>query len=350
VNAKSSIRLSILLSSPRKPLSVRPLQSIRVRGSSRLRGSSRGVVETRGRGDEARFAPRVASRPFERLTGRWTPCPAVISTRLRTPGPRLSSARSRLRACLAAARMSTLLASAPLQSPPLAPAGEPASSRGVGVHPTVTRRTPAFAPPPTHPPRVHSRCCHLRPRSNQPRSPVPPSWFLTTSTVSAARRLAGLLHPAAGPGVRRVSDREIGFPISRASPLARPPLEGHHLTHSRDAIARARCPLGVLPRFGTDMPLAGNAGPERGRRLRGLDPWEDARWGSALPRRFHRVPSWASLLFEVRRRRVPSRHSCHQERRPGSPAAVDRLPGSAGVVPAASFASLTVAGESSRPP
>jgi hypothetical protein len=209
-----------------------------------------------------RFAPCFASRPFERLTGRWPPCPAVISTCSRTPGPRLSSARSRLRACLAAARMSTLLASAPLQSPPLAPAGEPASSRGVGVHPTVTRRTPAFAPPPTHPPRVHSRCCHLRPRSNQPRSPVPPSWFLTTSTVSAARRLAGLLHPAAGPGVRRVSDREIGFPTSRTlpagatTPRRTPPPSQPRRGHPRP------CLPDVLPRISRDHIVADGAGRE----------------------------------------------------------------------------------------
>jgi hypothetical protein len=34
---------------------------------------------------------------------------------------------------------------------------------------------------------------------------VPSVWFLTTSTGSSARRSAGLLHPAADPGVRRVS-------------------------------------------------------------------------------------------------------------------------------------------------
>jgi hypothetical protein len=42
-----------------------------------------------------------------------------------------------------------------------------------------------------------------------PRSPdlghVPPSWFCTTSTVSSATEGAGLLHPAASHGVRRVS-------------------------------------------------------------------------------------------------------------------------------------------------
>jgi hypothetical protein len=37
------------------------------------------------------------------------------------------------------------------------------------------------------------------------RSLVPSSWFLTTSTVSSAAAVAGLLHPAADPGVHRVS-------------------------------------------------------------------------------------------------------------------------------------------------
>jgi hypothetical protein len=42
--------------------------------------------------------------------------------------------------------------------------------------------------------------------SREPPSPlVPPSWSLTTSTVCSSGGLAGLLHPAAGPGVRRVS-------------------------------------------------------------------------------------------------------------------------------------------------
>jgi len=45
----------------------------------------------------------------------------------------------------------------------------------------------------------------LRPRGDHPRSPVPSSWFLTTSMVSSASSVAGLLHPAADPGVRRVS-------------------------------------------------------------------------------------------------------------------------------------------------
>jgi len=46
-------------------------------------------------------------------------------------------------------------------------------------------------------------------------SPVPSPWFLATSTACSASQLAGLLHPAAGPGVHRVS---------RASRLTRHPI------------------------------------------------------------------------------------------------------------------------------
>lgn len=67
----------------------------------------------------------------------------------------------------------------------------------------------------------------------QGRSPVPSSWFLTTSTAFSATRLAGLLHPAANPGVRPVS------PLHPPSPF--------------DDVGLPRFPgtpppLGVLPR------------------------------------------------------------------------------------------------------
>jgi len=46
---------------------------------------------------------------------------------------------------------------------------------------------------------------------SHPRSHVPSAWFHTTSTASSASQSAGLLHPAAGPGVR-------GFPPLRRRP------------------------------------------------------------------------------------------------------------------------------------
>jgi hypothetical protein len=62
------------------------------------------------------------------------------------------------------------------------------------------------APPSTSHWRVHSQ--RPRPPSDrwcQPSVPVPPLWFLTTSAAFSAPVLAGLLHPAADHGVRRVS-------------------------------------------------------------------------------------------------------------------------------------------------
>ena len=43
--------------------------------------------------------------------------------------------------------------------------------------------------------------------TSRPLDPVPSSWFRTTSTACSASCFAGLLHPAADPGVRRVSAR-----------------------------------------------------------------------------------------------------------------------------------------------
>ena len=54
-------------------------------------------------------------------------------------------------------------------------------------------------------------------RRHHPSCLVPPAWFRTTSTVFSALKFAGLLHPAAGRGVRRVS-RKPAPPRSR--PLA----------------------------------------------------------------------------------------------------------------------------------
>jgi hypothetical protein len=55
------------------------------------------------------------------------------------------------------------------------------------------------------PPRLSPRFRLASARSRQGAGPVPPSWFPTTLTVSSVVRLAGLLHPAADPGVRRVA-------------------------------------------------------------------------------------------------------------------------------------------------
>jgi hypothetical protein len=46
---------------------------------------------------------------------------------------------------------------------------------------------------------------HLRPRGATRMGPVPPSWFLTTSTISSVRTVRTLLQSAADPGVHRIS-------------------------------------------------------------------------------------------------------------------------------------------------
>jgi len=79
------------------------------------------------------------------------------------------------------------------------------------------------SPPSNSPLAVHS-CFHLRwvepsriSASVHPcqwMDPVPPSWFLTTLTVFSGACLAGLLRPAADPGVHRVLVGRVprGFP------------------------------------------------------------------------------------------------------------------------------------------
>jgi hypothetical protein len=52
---------------------------------------------------------------------------------------------------------------------------------------------------------VATACRHFGFGGSHPRSLVPSSWFCATSMVSSASGVAGLLHPAADPGVRCVS-------------------------------------------------------------------------------------------------------------------------------------------------
>jgi len=104
--------------------------------------------------------------------------------------------------------------------------GLPKQLRRLGVR--VSRRFPFvlawIAPGASHgvskdaPPSVHTLGVHSRSVSpglalwfflasacpRQGTGLVPPSWFSTTLTAFSAVRLAGLLHPAADPGVRRV--------------------------------------------------------------------------------------------------------------------------------------------------
>lgn len=63
---------------------------------------------------------------------------------------------------------------------------------------------------------------------------VPPSWFLTTSTVCSAFTGAGLLHPATDPGVRRVSTA-LRLSVQQAVPIT-------DARFSRDASTLRRIP------------------------------------------------------------------------------------------------------------
>jgi hypothetical protein len=86
------------------------------------------------------------------------------------------------------------------------------------------------------------------------RRPVPSSWLLATSTVCSTCWSAGLLHPAADPGVRRVPPArrlvigpgEGSDPVSADGlPATRPAPRRSSLDPSRPASPRASCPLGV---------------------------------------------------------------------------------------------------------
>jgi len=112
----------------------------------------------------------------------------------------------------------------------------PASSPGIrtGSRPT--------APPPTSPECVHSGRTVADPpsaRRCQSSGPVPPAWFRTTSTVCSASGLAGVLQPAAGPGVHRVSLHLAAF-----APLTRP----------RSRAGRAVGPIPTVPHPSEDSP------------------------------------------------------------------------------------------------
>jgi len=86
-------------------------------------------------------------------------------------------------------------------------------------------RRPLPAPTRTPPPSVPG--CHTQ-------DPVPPSWSRTTSTVCSVRSAAGLLHPASGPGVRRVFRLPEPDRTSRSAEPGRRP---------RDASTLRRIPL-----------------------------------------------------------------------------------------------------------
>jgi len=160
---------------------------------------------------------------------------ALPSTRLAPDdsGPSRHSATRRRSTSIAASGSSTH-SSAPLRSPTLLPVpahagllswgrtGRPGFPGRLAPSPlrqlcTFLRRTDARPlPAMDRGPKPSASGC-------QSRSPVPTAWFLTTSPGFSAQGLAGLLHPAADPGVRLVSHDQ---PKPTAIPATRPPLEG----------------------------------------------------------------------------------------------------------------------------
>jgi hypothetical protein len=169
------------------------------------------------------------------------------------------------------------------------------------------------APPSTCPLSVHSRDdgpSSLRLRGCHPRSPVPSSWFLTTSTASSALRVAGLLHPAADPGVHRVSacscprseDRDTGgFPAMQVrTPRRSPRRQPVRVTASVASLpfaARSPPRLAWFP-----LPVADpSRWEDRERRLRGLAPSSSLVSPTAVAGGGRPAPSWASFLFKVLR-------------------------------------------------
>jgi hypothetical protein len=91
----------------------------------------------------------------------------------------------------------------------------------------------AFAPPPTSPVCVHSREQAPFGAALQHASHVPPSWFLTTTTVCSALWFAGLLHPATGQGSSRFGlPQTCSRPGGRCGPTVPSPRRGSHPSKS----------------------------------------------------------------------------------------------------------------------
>lgn len=167
-------------------------------------------------------------------------------------------------------------------------------------------------------PRVAPR--HLRADGTTRPAPVPPAWFRTTSTVFSALKFAGLLRPAAGHEVRRVSpkpapatpnDEPPGWSAMRAgvrqasllatpSTLRRVPLARSRTVSPRPAPSVPSSPPRVVALPAPRCRSAEVARSESDPRLRGLAP----RTSPLRPTPF-RAPGrsflpWACVLFVAR--------------------------------------------------
>lgn len=101
------------------------------------------------------------------------------------------------------------------------------------------------APPPSVPVRSTpvAASCDLGRSAPPVPGPVPSPWFLTTSTACSLSGLAGLLHPASGPGVRDLS----GVSVMNRSPT-RPTLLATHEPYEVCPVgSRTASPRPLLP-------------------------------------------------------------------------------------------------------
>jgi hypothetical protein len=242
---------------------------------------------------------------------------------------------------------------APLQSPPLAPAGEPASSRGVGVHPAVTRRIPALRPSTdtsaARPLPVTGATFGLEATSLEvpfrPRGFSPPRRF----SPRDGSQVCCTLQPALGFAAFRI--------VKSVSQLLEPPLRRDHPpkdTTSPTAVTRSLAPVAPLAFFldsSRCTPFGETSDRSEAVAFEALIRGRMLDESGALQRRDHRVPSWA---FSPLRGPPPpclGHRPCHQGRGPGTPAAIHQCY----LVWLAScrlrrLELNTVAGESSRPP
>jgi hypothetical protein len=127
-------------------------------------------------------------------------------------------------------------------------------------------------------------------------SPVPPAWFRTTSAVSSAPGFAGLLHPAADPGVRCVSRTAPGCHRSGPGTHARSPQRGFGTPRRTfPADSRTASPRPLPPCRWYVVRDESRRRP----RLRGFAPSSGPRPHRTVAGTTRPDPSWALFPFEV---------------------------------------------------
>jgi hypothetical protein len=186
------------------------------------------------------------------------------------------------------------------------------SSCSAPARETTRRNAPPCEPPlvgfvENTPPPTCLRCVHSRRTSPPGLGPpgatrehhVPPAWFRTTSAACSASKVAGLLHPAADPGVRRVSGHlarptEAGRSGGCPSPRRRIALRRIPLAGSRTVSPRPLPPCRSNPTTGT------GSGPPK----RTPTPPSGAPTGIAADRTARKSPDDFGALLHRRVRNV----------------------------------------------